>query len=156
MIRFSVPGIPRPGGSKRAFLHPKTRQIIVKDDAKQNREWRATVADFAQRAFSGDPLAGILRLTVVFTMPRPKNHYRVNGDLKPTAPIYHANRPDATKLLRSTEDALTGLIWRDDAQIAEQVVRKIYGEKPGAEITVAGVYEQVVDLALIRPLSTRT
>jgi Holliday junction resolvase RusA-like endonuclease len=48
-------------------------------------------------------------------------------------------RPDATKLWRPTEDALTGIVWRDDSQIIRQLVRKRYcgpGEVPGAEVLV--------------------
>jgi Holliday junction resolvase RusA-like endonuclease len=146
MIRFHVPGIPRPGGSKTAKVVYRKGGIPVlvngrplvtmRDDAKGNREWRACVADFARQAFAADPLAGPLRLTVVFTMPRLKGHYRTNGEVKPNAPQHHTVKPDATKLLRSTEDALTGILWRDDAQIAEQSARKVYGERPGAEIIV--------------------
>jgi hypothetical protein len=38
--------------------------------------------------------------------------------------------------LRSTEDALTSIIWKDDSRIADQHVKKIFGDRPGAYITV--------------------
>ncbi len=72
-------------------------------------------------------------------MPRPKAHSRKDGVLKDDAPNWHANKPDATKLLRSLEDALTGVLWIDDSRIVRQQVKKIYGARPGADVEVSGV-----------------
>lgn len=40
------------------------------------------------------------------------------------------------KLARAAEDALTGILWRDDAQICDEVIRKRYGEPARVEIEV--------------------
>jgi Holliday junction resolvase RusA-like endonuclease len=56
--------------------------------------------------------------------------------LKPNAPYYHTNAPDATKLIRSTEDALKKLVWQDDSQVCLQIISKTYEDKPGALITI--------------------
>jgi Holliday junction resolvase RusA-like endonuclease len=48
--------------------------------------------------------------------------------------------PDLTKLMRSTEDALTGILWVDDARITDQHARKRYcepGQAPGAQISIS-------------------
>jgi Holliday junction resolvase RusA-like endonuclease len=77
---------------------------------------------------------------VTFLMPRPKGHFRTGKRahiLREAAPLYHTSKPDATKLLRATEDALTGILWHDDAQIAMQIVKKRYtSSNPGAEIKI--------------------
>lgn len=134
-ITLEVPGVPAPGGSKR---HIGGGRMI--DDCKRNPGWRSIVAWTARMELRGMmPLEGALAVDVVFWMPRPKAHYGTGknaGKLKPNAPKYHTVKPDGTKLWRSTEDALTGLAWRDDAAVADQRVRKLYGETPGAEIRV--------------------
>lgn len=135
-VQFWVPGIPAPGGSKRYVGHSKAGRAILVDDAGQrNKDWRAVVALCAQQACTS-PLLGALALDVEFRLPRPRAHYRSNGDLKDKAPSWHSKRPDATKLLRSTEDACKGILWVDDSQIAEQTVRKRYHTAPGALVTV--------------------
>jgi Holliday junction resolvase RusA-like endonuclease len=78
-------------------------------------------------------------MSLIFDMPRPKCHYRTgkrSAELKDNAPAYHAGRPDATKLTRAVEDALTGIVWRDDSQVAEQHVIKRYGEHPGVTVEI--------------------
>lgn len=135
-ISFFAPGIPKPGGSKTAFYNKKLgRSLIV--DASDNRDWKNTVRFAGREAMKGRaPFDGVISVKVIFEMPRIKGHYRPNGELRRSAPFYHTVKPDATKLWRSTEDALTGICWRDDAQIAEQEIVKRYGDAPGAIIVV--------------------
>lgn len=132
-----VHGIPKPAGSKRAFPL-KTGRIVITDACKTSKDWKATVAATVMATWRGPPLvAEPVQLDVTFYMPRPKSHYRTGrhaGELRPNAPLFHITRPDSTKLLRCIEDALTGILWRDDSQIAIQTVRKMYGERPGAEL----------------------
>lgn len=144
-ITIRVFDTPKPGGSKRAFI-PKgwTRPVLV-DACKKNKVWRDSVKAAALSVLGErfEPLAGPLGLEITFVMPRPKGHYGSGKNaaaLKTTAPRFHTSKPDATKLTRSTEDALTGVVWRDDSQIAEQAVSKVYGTQPGAIITIRPLY----------------
>lgn len=144
-IQFFVPGIPKPGGSKKAFFRPGMRFPVVVEDCKKNKEWRAVVALAGHEAFPHAPLDGPLSVTYVFVMPRVKAHYRTGKratELRDDAPIYHTVKPDCTKLVRSTEDALTGILWADDAQCAVQSARKEYGTTTGCFITVERIQSQ--------------
>lgn len=129
-ITFTVLGIAQPAGSKRAFSHPTTGRIVVVDDAKGSRSWKDTVAAEAHQTMAGrEPLTGPLELGVWIELPRPKGHYgsgRNAGTVRASAPTFPAVKPDATKLLRAIEDACNQVVWRDDAQIVTQIVRKRY------------------------------
>ena len=54
-------------------------------------------------------------------------------------------KPDLSKLIRSTEDALTGVIFNDDAQIIQLVASKHYGIPERAEIVVINLEEERTD-----------
>jgi Holliday junction resolvase RusA-like endonuclease len=72
--------------------------------------------------------------------PRPKGHYKggkYGTALKANAPPFPTVRPDATKLIRPAEDALKGILWRDDSQIVTQAATKRYGDQAGCRIRVA-------------------
>jgi Holliday junction resolvase RusA-like endonuclease len=126
-MRFTIYGTPQPAGSKRGFVNKRTGSVIITDDAKRSRPWKQEVAGVAI-AEMGErlPYEGPVVLKVAFWLTRPKGHLRTNGLVKPSAPQFPAVRPDATKLLRAVEDALTGIVWRDDAQVVTQEVRKLY------------------------------
>lgn len=145
-ITFFVEGKPQPAGSKRAFVLKKagawTGRAIVIDDNPKAKDWKTDVKHAARSVaeqMDGNVLRCPLKITARFTMPRPKHHYRTGKNahlLRPDAPTRHVSKPDATKLLRGLEDALTGLIYADDSQIAEQHVTKIYGDRIGVEVTI--------------------
>ena len=142
-ITFQVYGTPRPGGSKTAFFNKKLGRAMVVDASGQpGKDWRTSVQAAAMEAYRGPLLQGPLDLFITFGLARPKSHYGTgrNADrLKPSAPPYPTKPPDTTKLVRALEDALTGILWRDDAQVVRQTVRKVYaahGRRPGAVVTV--------------------
>jgi Holliday junction resolvase RusA-like endonuclease len=140
-IQFFVPGIPAPGGSKKAFVVAGRARIV--EDSKRNADWRASVALAASREIEA-PLEGPLELTLTFVMPRTKGHYgsgKNAGKLKTSAPIWHTTKPDRTKLMRSTEDALTGIAWRDDTQVVSGSTLKQYGDRPGCWISIRAALE---------------
>jgi len=143
-VTFFVPGIPRPGGSKRGFVIPKTKRVIITEDCKRSKDWKTAVA-FAAHAQILNPFEGALKLEITFMFPRPKGHFGTGknaGILRYTAPCFPHVRPDATKLVRSTEDALKGIAWLDDSQIVDQHAMKVYTldapltRQPGAWIKV--------------------
>ncbi len=123
-IAFFVPGIPAPAGSKRAFPFRKkdgSLGVNVSHDNKRSRPWMSAVAEHAAEAMGDRELiTGPVSLTVLYTFPRPKGHYgtgRNSGTIKPLAPEHHVVKPDRGKLDRAIEDALTGVVYRDDAQV---------------------------------------
>lgn len=160
IVTIHVHGHPAPGGSKNAYVVRRgdgsivfrgTAKIIggkvfgspvvtVSDAAgARNKAWRKAVEAAANRTFRKPPLAASVPLVVrmTFYMPRPKAHFRANGTLRDDAPEFHTQAPDALKLARSTEDALTGVLWRDDACNKVVVADKTWASaRPGCVIDV--------------------
>ena len=151
MTTFFVPGIPAPGGSKKAFVIPHTNRAVVVEAGVRNKEWRSAVALAASDHFT-EPLRTAVVLRCEFVFPRPKSHYgsgKNASTLKQSAPSFHVSKPDTTKLLRSTEDALKAIAWVDDSQVVNQIATKRYGPRPGCLITI----EALSELAVAEPLN---
>jgi crossover junction endodeoxyribonuclease RusA len=136
MLRFVVIGVPQQKGSMRAFV-PKgwTRPILTSTNAKA-KPWQQQVAHAAGEAIrqmpTFRPFEGAVRLQAIFYMPRPKS-------IKNRMPD-HLKAPDIDKLLRSAIDALSKIVFRDDALIVEVAARKQYArpaEAPRAEICIS-------------------
>lgn len=143
-VRFSVHGQPKTAGSKAAFAFigkdGKPHSRVTDDTGEAGKSWRSLVVGSARKAYVGPLLDGPLVLDVTFRFLRPGDHFGRRGGapyLKPTAPHYHSVKPDATKLLRALEDALTGVVWRDDSRIVVQRVRKVYAETTGADVVIS-------------------
>lgn len=146
MITFDVAGRPAPQGSKTYM--GRGRMV---EASKYVKPWRADVyaAAMSAKARGYSTITGPVHLTVVFALDRPKSHYRTGRNahlLRDSAPEYPTGVPDLSKLIRSTEDALTDAkIWRDDALVAQLTAVKVYVGHPaapslaGARITVREV-----------------
>ena len=112
---------------------------MIVDACAKSGDWKADVKAFARQEYKGPLLDGPIELSIIFYMPRPKNHFGTGkkaGILKANAPQWHTTKPDRTKLTRGLEDSLTGVIWRDDSQVVCGDIRKVYGSLPGARIIV--------------------
>lgn len=136
-IGFFVPGHPACAGSKK-YVHHNGRIKLV-DDCSRNRTWRHAVQVHAVRAYSSDLLVEPVRLSLDFVFLRPGSHYykRKSGRvLRDDAPEFPDVTPDLTKLVRAIEDALTGVVWRDDCRVVQQVNCKSYGAIQGAHVLI--------------------
>ena len=136
MIRFFAPGTPAPGGSKKAIPLRNGRAAIVDMGGQRNKDWRVVVALAGCEAMLGKNLLAVpLAVRFEFSVQRPKGHLDKHGKPRKSAPVWPAKRPDVLKLSRSTEDALTGIVWVDDSLIVDEMITKQYGT-PGCWITV--------------------
>lgn len=133
-LTFTVFGTPAPAGSKKAV--PMGKRWGVIDDSKRSRPWKSQVAQVGGEAMAGrELLRGPLAVTFTFYVRRPKGHFGSRG-LKPSAPAHPTTRPDVLKLARAVEDALTGTVWGDDAQIVRELLVKAYGESERVEVQI--------------------
>lgn len=146
MISFFIPGFPKPAGSKRGFAIKRggvfTGKVAVIDACKTSRDWKSTVSAEA-RAHVGafhKLLDAPLKVSLTFQVLRPKGHFRTGKNatmLRDSAPCFPAQRPDVLKLARAVEDALTGIIWRDDSQIVTERIAKRYADNPGCIVEIS-------------------
>jgi len=131
-ITFSVPGDPVPqprprvstrGGFARAYV-PKTHAVHA---------YRAAIADAARAAGAGvhgEPV----NVVIDFVAQRPKSHLRKSG-VKPDAP--KLPRFDLDNAAKACLDALNGVAWEDDSQVARLVVEKSYGTEARTTVRIS-------------------
>lgn len=96
---------------------------------KNTKPWREAVASAAVDAMREQEvgqLVGPLRVVALLYFPRPKGHQRADGTLKPNAPVFKESAPDLDKLERALGDAMSKVVFHDDARIAWWDVRKLY------------------------------
>lgn len=143
MISFVVYGHPEPQGSTKAFIPKGWSRAIITSDNKKLKPWRQQLSLSAIEALAangGEIIArpvGV-RLCVCFYLEKPASVSK-NRHLPSV-------KPDASKLLRAVEDALTGTIYEDDAQVTDIVVAKRYGVPERAEIQV-----EIVESTIYKP-----
>ena len=148
LTSFDVHGKPQPRGSKRSIplRNRKTGAPIFKangaimtatvDDNPKSGEWMNQVSAAAMKARVSDVLCeGPVVLTLTINILRPKGHFGKRG-LLPSSRKHPTVKPDSSKILRGIEDALTGIVYRDDCQIVMHEIVKQYADQQGVSVQV--------------------
>lgn len=144
-IDFTVRGLPVAQGSVRAFV--RGNRAVVVGVSSPLAAWRHAIATEARAAIEdAAPLSGPVSVMLAFRFARPQSHYLPANAKRPVrvlrldAPDFMARTPDADKLARASLDALTAVVWIDDAQVAVLTVVKKYvsaaNPAPGVRISV--------------------
>lgn len=145
-LTFSVRGVPVPQGSARAFVRG-TRAVMVTRSAALV-DWRRAIADAAADAMDGRALIdGPISVSAAFVMAaRPASHFLPANSRRPCrtvrldAPVWHTSPPDLDKACRALLDAMTGVVWSDDRQVAVLTARKSWPQElqaPGVTVVVS-------------------
>jgi len=107
------------------------------ESCKETKSWReavkcAALDELEKGALSierhcNGAIIGAVSMEITFTLPKPKSAPKSRR-------TWPDKKPDLSKLVRSTEDALTDAgVWEDDARVVKTVSRKVFpGEHPKA------------------------
>lgn len=135
MIKIRVNGTPvgqgaiRRSPNSRASYHANKTQLMP---------WRDSIIHAVVDAWGGAaPWTDGVEAQAVFGFPHLKSHYKINGELRDTAPLAKITAPDLDHLQRAVGDAMAqaGAIV-DDAQICSWVASKVYTQHPGLDLII--------------------
>ena len=138
VISFTVFGKPEPQGSTRAFIPKGWKRPIITSTNKALKPYRQEVSRTAletcQAAGKVMPFGKHepVELSVNFYFERPPS-----APKKRSFPVV---KPDLDKLVRAVKDAMSGIVYHDDAQVVGYGnIRKHYGTPERTEITVKAI-----------------
>ena len=143
MIEIVVIGNPAPQGSKRFVGTDRAGRGLMVESSKKVKPWRMDVKAAAEAYIAAHgghwPMDGPLVAEMVFTVPKPASAPK-------TRRTWPDRKPDLSKLVRSTEDALSDAgLWADDARVVEygRLAKVFAGEdrdaldRPGVRIRIS-------------------
>ncbi len=138
-LKFKILGIPQPKQSARFRIQKFGNKSFVKSyqtkEVVQNE--RNIAFDIKSQLPEGFiPFDSALRVKVLFVFPPLKGWTKTKlRNLESGMRIYKTTKPDLTdNLMKGTMDAMNGIIFTDDAVIAEVESKKIYGLVPRIEL----------------------
>lgn len=141
-IEFAVEGRPVPQGSMTASYNRQTKVAHVHHvQGAALAVWRASIRESARQAMRGQrPEHRAIDIALVFLMPRPVSHIRLNYGRQTIRERYVSAQvttsPDIDKLIRAALDAMTGIVYIDDSQVVNLHAREMYALNPGMRARV--------------------
>ena len=104
------------------------------------RVYQQWLRDAAMRAMGPrPPLTGPLVMTMTAFMPMPQAMRKADRLLAEQELLPVTKRPDTTNLLKTIEDAFKHVVWGDDSQVSDHVLRRRYSPRPRLEIDVSSL-----------------
>lgn len=139
-LSFTIPGEPVAKGRPRASVHGG---VVRMRTPEKTVSYEAQVKWFALQAMESVDSMGRLLLAnqpislsvrAVFGIPKGWSKRRVAACAE--IPEFCVKRPDADNIAKIIGDALNGVVWGDDSQVARIALEKVYGDKPRVDVTV--------------------
>jgi Holliday junction resolvase RusA-like endonuclease len=134
MVTFKVEGTPVPKARARHVLHGTRLRSYTPE---KTRTYEALIKEAAKQAMgSTEPLETPVTLYLYIRVPIPKSCTKkrleaiANGSEKPI------KKPDASNILKSVEDGMNGVVYKDDSQIVNIHVTKVYSSQAGVDVCV--------------------
>lgn len=130
---FEVPGEPTGKGRHRTVARKGKggKTYLANITLDKTVRYESDVAVFAAQAMAGRPLLeGALWMQVTAFFQPPKSAPKRN-------PLcWVTKKPDGSNVLKAVEDALNGVVYRDDAQVADVRIVRRYDARPRVVVSI--------------------
>lgn len=133
-VEFVVPGKPIGKGRPRIGKVGTHARMFT---PKETVAYEGLIAHAAQIAMAGRDLIPhpvMVELQILLPIPQSKSKkwkaQAVAGQVFPTT------KPDMDNVIKAIYDGLNGVVWRDDVQVVDAIVRKRYAETPCVRVRI--------------------
>lgn len=130
-LRFNI----EPQQQERPRATGRGRFIRVYDPPK-TAKFKRELKQLATEMYHDAPLEGEIYLKVVFYQKIQKSVSKKEHDRRASGIHRPIVKPDLSNYLKSFEDALNGILWKDDAMIVHEEIDKYYSDKPRIEVEI--------------------
>lgn len=134
MITFTIPGNPigkgRPKFARRGNF--VTAYTPEKTASYENLVKMQADAAMAGRA----PIEGAANVEIALFVVPPASWSQKKQRAALAGEIFPTSKPDVDNVIKGIFDAMNEIVWRDDKQVVDLVVKKRYAETPMARVIV--------------------
>ena len=85
---------------------------------------------------SSEPLETPVSLYLYIRLPIPKSYSKKRTEACLSGLEQPTKKPDSSNILKSVEDALNGVVYKDDCQIINHHITKVYASQGGVNICI--------------------
>lgn len=142
VIKFTVPGAPV--GKGRPKVSTRGGKFAKMYTPEKTANYETLVALAAQQAMVGRTLlAGPVEVQMAILLPIPASWSKKKQAAAIAGQVYPTKKPDADNVVKAIFDGINGVVWNDDVQACDIVVRKRYAETPGVQVLVKPIDGQL-------------
>ena len=134
MVTFKVDA--NPVGKQRA-RYVKRGNFVSTYTPEKTRTYETLIRDAAIEAMgTSEPLETPVTLYLYIRVPIPKSYSKKKLEACLNGMDQPIKKPDASNILKSVEDGMNGIVYKDDSQIINLHVTKVYSTLAGVDVCV--------------------
>lgn len=134
MVTFKVDA--NPVGKQRA-RYVKRGNFVQAYTPEKTRTYETLIRESAKQAMGeSEPLETPVSLYLYIRVPIPASATKKRLQAISDGTEKPIRKPDASNILKSVEDGMNSVIYKDDSQIVNIHVTKVYSSVPGVDICV--------------------
>jgi Holliday junction resolvase RusA-like endonuclease len=133
-IHFQVEGDPKGKGRPRFSRAGKFTRVYTD---KQTLDYEALIKSFAAEAMgSTDPLETPVSVFLYIRHAVPQSYSKKRTEACLSGLEQPCKKPDIDNIAKTYLDAMNGVIFKDDTQVIDLHVKKVYSAVPGVDVMV--------------------
>ncbi len=137
MLKFDIPGVPVGKGRPRAARSGRHIRLYTPE---KTASYEGVIALTARQAMAGACLLeGPLATSLDIRLPIPQSWSARKQAAALAGTEHPTKKPDVDNVIKAIFDALNGVVWDDDTQVVQVMVRKRYAAVPGVAVEIAEV-----------------
>ena len=119
-------------------LRPRvsSRPYVRVYDPPKVKSFKSLLRSLAVNQYTRPPLLGPLSVSLTFYRPVQKSISQTEREQRLSNRSKPVVKPDTDNYIKSTLDALNGILWHDDSQIVKITAEKRYSDHPKITVSV--------------------
>ena len=123
--------------AKQSFRTTRSGQKYLDPSVIKYRKAIRNMAITQMRNQKAEKIEGAVNMNIVYAFRRPQSlSKKERSEIDGGKTVPKTTKPDIDNLTKAILDALNGIVWKDDAQVTQINVQKIWSAKDQIEIEI--------------------
>lgn len=123
--------------AKQSFRTTRSGQKYLDPSVIKYRKAIRNMAIAQMRNQKAEKIEGAVNMNIIYAFRRPQSlSKKERSEIDGGKTVPKTTKPDIDNLTKAILDALNGIVWKDDAQVAQINIQKIWSAKDQIEIEI--------------------
>jgi len=123
--------------AKQSFRTTRTGNKYLDPSVIKYRKAIRNMAILQMRKQKAERIEGAVNMNIIYAFRRPKSlSKKERNEIDGGKTVPKTTKPDIDNLTKAILDALNGIVWKDDAQVTQINIQKVWSAKDQIEIEI--------------------
>ena len=123
--------------AKQSFRTTRSGQKYLDPSVIKYRKTIRNMAILQMRKQKAEKIEGAVNMNIIYAFRRPQSlSKKERNEIDGGKTVPKTTKPDIDNLTKAILDALNGIVWKDDAQVTQINIQKVWSAKDQIEVEI--------------------